>query len=414
MHPVAAHAGRQTPAVEFDLVLQVDAAALGQAVLVSQQGAWTTDRLVIIRCIDVDRRRRPGGVKHRTVEPGVIPASQQGVLQFASGETADHASVAAHRLHILVYPNGITLHHPVGDRAVGLQVLVGGVQLAVAQILLQAERVVEGVLELVAEGPLTLAELVEVLIALPEIGEAVTVVIEHRRGGGLALLILRQQGQAGGRIDLPAQRGRQHAHVIVQLFDVVVGVTIDADGSKQHIARLVQLAANIELPLLVIVITGLDFHLILRLQTGPLAHPVDHAAGADLPVQHRSRALEHLDAFQGVGLRAVDRQPAVVGLAQTVEEVSGHGRVEAADVDLIEARIEPRAAGTHASAVGHGVFDAVDLAIGDLPGGDNADALRGLQNRQIGLGRGAGIAGEIPRKRRKGALRRRGLDGHRL
>ncbi|MNP62848.1 hypothetical protein D3C76_1581760 [compost metagenome] len=61
-----------------------------------------------------------------------------------------------------------------------MQVLVGGIDLAVTQVLLEAEGVVEGVLEFVAEGPLALLQLVEVLVTLPEIGQVIALLVEHR------------------------------------------------------------------------------------------------------------------------------------------------------------------------------------------------------------------------------------------
>ncbi|MNP13208.1 hypothetical protein D3C76_1054780 [compost metagenome] len=284
--PVAAQAGRQAPAIDFDLVLQVQAAAVLQAILVGQRIAWARHRLVIVGSEAVNRRRRPHGIEQLGVDQGVIPAADQGVLPVAGGEVADQAGVGRQRAQLFVDPHRVAVEYGAA-LLVWLQVLVGGIDLAVAQVLLEGESIVEDVLELVAQGPLALFEFVEVLIALPEVGQVIALLIEHRRGGGFPLLVLRQHGEAGVGVDLPGQRGRDQAHVVVQLFDVVFRVAIDTDYAKQQVTLLIQAPADIELTLLVVVVARLDLHFVLGQQARTLAHPVDHAAWADLAVEHR-------------------------------------------------------------------------------------------------------------------------------
>ncbi|MNI70240.1 hypothetical protein D3C73_1260420 [compost metagenome] len=101
-------------------------------------------------------------------------------MQGTCCKAADQARVGRDTRHVFVHTDGIAIEDVPLALLIGLQVLVGGIDLAVTQVLLEAEGVVEGVLEFVAEGPLALLQLVEVLVTLPEIGQVIALLVEHR------------------------------------------------------------------------------------------------------------------------------------------------------------------------------------------------------------------------------------------
>ncbi|MNN24212.1 hypothetical protein D3C81_1376340 [compost metagenome] len=101
-------------------------------------------------------------------------------MQGAGRKTADQTRVGRNTRHIFVHTDGIAIENVPLALLIGLQVLVGGIDLAVTQVLLEAEGVVEGVLEFVAEGPLALLQLVEVLVTLPEVAQVLALLVEHR------------------------------------------------------------------------------------------------------------------------------------------------------------------------------------------------------------------------------------------
>ena len=158
---------------------------------------------------------------------------------------------------------------------------------------------------------------------------------------------------------------------------------------------VIQAAANIELALHVIVAAVLQLDLLYRIFTGPFAHAVDHAAGADLAIKHRSWALEDFNALQREWIGSEIRQPAAVGLTHAIQIVGIGCRCIAANIDLVEAWIEASTADTDTGRISYRFFYRDCFTVGNLLGGHYADALCGFQQRRIGLGSSAAAVSKI-------------------
>ena len=168
----------------------------------------------------------------------------------------------------------------------------------------------------------------------------------------------------------------------------------DADQPVAQGFGVVQRAGGVEGQVVAVKTAGTDLDLMFGLGARALGHHIDHAPRLVLPVKHRRRALEHFDAFQGIGVylrgaaqAARRRQIGTVKVEQR--------RGKAAAGDFIGNGV---AVGVAVGAQPRGVAQRLGQVAGalllNLVGGDHVDGLRDFQDRRVGLGGGGRAGGD--------------------
>ncbi|GJD76281.1 hypothetical protein CFIICLFH_4536 [Methylobacterium goesingense] len=253
----------------------------------------------------------------------------------------------------------------------------------------RAELVLEGVadpvLGLVEAGE---ARIAHVVVRRPEAG----VVVEERRRRDVGDLEFAQEreGGVGGR--LPGEgRGDVELVVVRAEPDEGAGLPPQAGESVGHGAvRPFEGAADVEGALEAVEAAGLELHLAEGDEDGALRRRVEDAAGRAEAVEAGGRPAQDRHRLQAVGLglrvgEAAADHPQAVAVDALVGEY-----VEAADEDLVEARVEARPGGGGTGDVGHRIREGLDVAVVELLAGDHRDRLRRLDQRGVGLRRGRG------------------------
>ncbi|MCY1495246.1 hypothetical protein D9M68_291440 [compost metagenome] len=209
---------------------------------------------------------------------------------------------------------------------------------------------------------------------------------EHPRAG-VALAFLREaiDGQRRALVRLPGKGGLQQVAVV---GDVVVGLAVpeEPDDAIKEIAIGHCRPADVEGGLGASDRAILQLDLAVRLLLGHLRYAIDDAADAGRTVHDRDRALEDLDPLEAVDLRW-EGAVVHVGLAQAIAEVAGRRRLEAADVDLVEARIEAEGAGGDAGGVTRRLDHVLHAALFEFLARDHRDGAGRFDQRRVGLQR---------------------------
>ncbi|MNZ65144.1 hypothetical protein D3C78_833300 [compost metagenome] len=295
----------------------------------------------------------------------------------------------------------------IGDIGVAVQWRdVPVVEVGVAGALLEGPDVVELVGHVIADHELLTIVLVQARFTEEQVAADLAVRgVEHRAccrqalgfRGVAVFLVLGEQGDAGAVVGQPGQAGRQHHAVGVGVVDAGVGVAGQTGQAIEKLALVVDGAGEVEGAILAVVATGAQHHFVQRRGGWTLADQVDDTAGLVLAVQHRGRALEHFDAFQGVGVD-LQRTTGTAAAIRQVQAVEVHRcRREATGGGLVENPYPVGEAATgHARGVAQGFGDGLRATGFDFIGGDDVDGLRNLVQRCIGLGAGATALGHNP------------------
>lgn len=194
-----------------------------------------------------------------------------------------------------------------------------------------------------------------------------------------AVFVLHQPVQLGG--DLPAHgRGEQLAVIAVDAVAEAVLVLVAQVQAQAEGVAGVGAEVGVQAAQVLAAALGLDGRAAAVLRR--LAHPVDDAALAATAIEHRRRALEHLDPLDVVQVAGV---LAVVADAVQVEVVAG---VEAADAQAVEAGVGA------AADVGDAFQRLAQVAaavVQHVAGLHRVDGLRHIARRGRGTGRGGHV-----------------------
>lgn len=159
-------------------------------------------------------------------------------------------------------------------------------------------------------------------------------------------------------------------------------------------AILVQRSAQIDRDLLAVEAAVFEPDFAEGILGRPLGGHRDQAAGGGIAIEHRRRAAQHGDAFQPIGLD--EGVIGVVAVAQPVAiEVALALGPEAAQIHERHALAAGIVDGADAGGIGDGIVQVGDAAIVHLLAGHDAERLRHLDHRCVGLGRDRAVAGDI-------------------
>ena len=408
--------------VELDLVLHVQA-GLGHGVVPAIQPV-EIDRRAVGRGVQVDDRVAAVVLAGElAVEVVVIQADDQGVLERPGVELGLGDVIHPQHLVVLLPVDAITGHvalvigpgQRVGDKAVAVQrraVMV--VDIGVAHVLLEGPDLIQAMGQLIAEHELFAVIGVDPRLAEEQVAADLAVDRGHqgadaRQALGLGhivvFLVLGEQGQAGVVIRPPGQAGGDELAFLLDVIDRRAAVVGQGGQAIEELPLFVQGPAQVQGQAFVVIAAAFQYHLMQRRGGGALADHVDDTARLVLPVQHRRRALEHLDALQGIGLdlQGAAGAAAAIGQVQAVQVQRG-GR-EAARGRLIK-NLHPvgETAAGHAWGVAQGFGDSLGAAGLDLGGGDHVDRLRDFHQRRVGLTAGGAALGDDTGHRAPGAF----------
>ena len=115
-----------------------------------------------------------------------------------------------------------------------------------------------------------------------------------------------------------------------------------------------------------------------------LARQRNETARTRLAVQHRRRPLDDLDPVEP---RHVDLRRQIAGAALQLQAVEELRRIEPAQLELVvHLGARPALFGRHAGDEAERLVEVLQAQSGDVVGGDDADRLRRLGERGVGLG----------------------------
>ena len=415
---VVATAEQEHPVVVLELLLQVVAHLVGAGILVlngeiTNRGVITDRDKAEKRCIvawieDIQRGnyakvRVAVGAAVVDLQLLVVGTQQQGVLPAVAEPVAEQAVVHRQVVGLAVVVGQATVDHAIGEVAVVEQLAQFQLHVAVAQVLLEVPVVVQTVVQLVAQGVLVALEGLVARVAHGGVGVdlAVRVVLdgaagrqELQLGIGTILLHAGQQRQRSVLVEVDGHRGGQQDARGIHVIDLGTGIAAQGHHAVQQVAFFIQLAADIGIDLLAAETAELHAHFVTGVGGWALALQVDQAAGRRLAVQHRGRTLEHLDAFEHVGVDL----PAVEGAgidARAVHEQAVVGLLEAADDEPVLLVVLAVETGLHATGVAQRLADGLDVAVLHLLFGDDRDRTRGFTERSIDLGGAAAVLGHV-------------------
>ncbi len=407
--PVLAPAQGQDEAVEADLVLHVQAGLLHRVVPLGGQGRHAVG-VVVGGVVQVDDL----GVVEvvalvATGELAVVHAAQQGVLQRPGAERALQVVIDAVGGVVLAPVQlgaggaGIVDHAVgIGDEAVQVEAAVAIVDVDVACTLTKLQVVVEHVRQVVAEHLLVAGVGVPVAVAQEHVAvDMLAAAVAIQRADDRQRLIVRRALVAldlcvGGELGLlvwrPGQARRDQRARLVGMLDLLVAALGQAHQAVAQGLVGVQRTAHIEGTLDPVIAAIAELDLMMVLDGRALGHQVDHAARLVLAVQHRSRALEHFDAFKQVGVD-LRRAAQAAGIRQVGAIQVQQGRRKAAAADLVGDGVAVGVAvGTQPRRIAQRLGQVASALGLHLGGGDHVDCLGDFEDRRVGLG-GRGAAG---------------------
>ena len=237
-------------------------------------------------------------------------------------------------------------------------------------------------LEQVAGLGLVLVELVELLVAVPDVGHLAVRIGKQRRAAGSAIiLVLGQHRQRGLLVRLPGEGWCQELAIVVDLVDLGAAVAPQPGQARLESLIVVDGAAEIELALVTVVVAVLGLHFAKRERQRPFADLVDDPARQSLAIQYGRRPLDDVDPLEAVGLAAEIGEPARCRLPHAVEVISitFGGRGETAQRELVIARVEAEIPGLDAGRIAQCLGDGLHVALDHLVPGDYRDRLRRLE-----------------------------------
>ena len=398
---VAPRAQHQRNAIiKADLVLHIDAQLLLRFLGERTRGIVGLQRR-IVDVVEVDRLEARG-IALADLVPAVVDADEQLVLDVGA-RVEGELQVVVGREHVHPRVAGIGIE---ADRAAiaavdrerirRVRIAVGIVRevfdVAVDIARLEAEPHV--VREVVRDAARDLRGMAVVTIPAGLADEGVHVELARRAGvrlegaddrqelrgrAGLVFLVEPGQHDVGVGRRLPADRRRDHQAVVGHVLDERVGIARAADQAHGEIVR--QRIVDVAHQLLAVIAAIDRTEFAARLEIGRLRHEVDEAADRTLAEQHRSRPAHDLDAREVVRI-GCDAGIVREDVAHAVAELQ---RVEAADIEAVDAGVAAIGAGEDAGRVLDRVADA-DRTL-RLIGfrRDHLDRLRQLDQRRVGL-----------------------------
>ena len=303
-------------------------------------------------------------------------------LEIALAQAAGNA-VANQRTRFA----GVALHMALG-------VVVGQAQLpVVVQVALQ--RQVEGLVVVANVAVVRLAEEGRARHCAHLAVHRRDAAVEHRLGAGQ----LGVQLQRGVRVELPGQRGGDDLATVIHMVAEAAVVLDRQVDARQQAAVVAQRRVAVQAGAVAVPAAGAEIEpgegFVLR----ALADDIDQAAGIATPIQAGGRALEHLDALDGAGVRravaaAVDGEAVAVQLAGA----------EAAHAVVVEGQATEVVLSRYAAGEVQGTVDARTAEVLQHLAGNDFDGLRRVADIGVGAGRGGGAGGAVALDRAGGAF----------
>ncbi|MNZ27562.1 hypothetical protein D3C78_447820 [compost metagenome] len=406
-HPVLAHAEGEAPLVEVDQVLHVQAGLL-QATGVIVLGEEGQGFVAVHRVEGVERRGDARGPVHVGLAALVVEAGEQGVAGGSGVEFGLHHVVDDVGLQLLAGTAEVAIQLIAVRRGPAVPVDLGQVDVGgeVAEVLPRGPDLVEAVFQLVAEHALGAVEVVEARLAIEELTiDASAIVLEQAAVGrhtavvaavGLVLEVA-LEGQGGVFTEIDGQGRGDGVALVLGVVELGVATLAEAHQAVGDALLVIQRAAEVEAQFLLAHVADgrgdLAEVLVQRLLAGQRDQPARQAAA----VEHRGRALEHVDAFEEerVDLHRAEGAAVAHGL-QAVEVDVVHAVVgEAAHHHVVVAVRGAHLAGEDAGGVAHGLLHGLRALVVDLLAGDHRYRLRGFHQRLAGLGGDLAVGGQV-------------------
>lgn len=271
---------------------------------------------------------------------------------------------------------------------------------------MQAHRIVEAVLEAVADAILLAPETIEAGIAdiqvpveIAAIGRSQETRIERVEIPTLRVALVEAgDGQARLGTGLPGE-GRRDSEAL--LFDIVVarvGETADGAEAVGELSVAIDRSLAGEAALDPAMAAGLDAQFVIGRGARHPADLVDQTAGADLTVQHGGRAFDDVDPVEQERIDRGHCEGLPARQLQAVEKADeirrGAEAAESAQEDAVIARgCIPL--GEDAGRVTQGIADRLRVLVVHLLPGHGRDRLRRLDHRRPGLRGGGRAAAKI-------------------
>ena len=313
---------------------------------------------------------------------------------------------------------GGTVQHVEG--AVDAAIVALGTHVAAGRV--EAQVLVEAVVEQVTDRGLGAVGTLDVAIAVVEIDRQATeyavaeVAREHRADRREAAvearervaLVVADDGQLRVGVGSPGQARideetldlRRHCwpialpaqahHPVGKLIGHAAAAVADRTADVEAAAHLAEAAA-------------LHKNLVVADELGHLGDEVDDAARTRLPVEHRGRPLNDVDALQPIG---IDSRGSVAAARQWQAVKKDRCR-EPADIELLQAGRAGAAALLRGDTRGvtQRLVDRQRVLVLDLLAADDRDRLSRLQDRCVGLSRDGATTGDVAWNRAESASR---------
>ena len=406
--PVAPRAKYHRHAIgEADLVLQIDPDLvlidIGADRVRRRQAATEIGQRGVIDGVDIDHLERRAAHLADRIE-AVVDARQQRVFDARpGGEIELQVVVGREDLHPRHRPVGIE-----GDAAlVGVEIGVGGVRIAVrvmreighvavdvAGLQIEPGGVAEALFEQGGALQQTAVVAVPAGLADEQVVAQLAVGIGQQRAdqreelrcrAAVVLLIQPEQRQLGVGRWLEGDRGGHHHPVVGDVIGLGTGIA--HPHRKPRGDRIAQRAGDVDQRFLAVERSVAQRGLARGGEFGALGHQVDDPAQRALAEQHRGRAAHQFDLIEIVRIGA-DAGVIVVDVAHAVAELQ---RVDAAHQRPVDAAVGAVGIGRDARDVVERVADA-DRTLREIEFVvDHRDRLRGLEDRNVGLGRAAAL-----------------------
>ncbi|MNZ51507.1 hypothetical protein D3C78_693230 [compost metagenome] len=204
--------------------------------------------------------------------------------------------------------------------------------------------------------------------------------VKHRLSAR-ELAVDRQQGL---RAQLPAQRWADNTPLTANVIAKAAVVLHRHIDPRQHAAVFTERRVHIKAAAVAIPATGTGLELRERFGLRTLADDVHQTTGVTAPIQAGRRALEHFDAFYVRGVwRAV---AATVDGEAVLVQLTGSETTHAV---IKEGQATKVVLSAHPTGKIQGPVDARAVEVFKHLTGHHGDALRGVANISIGLGRRA-------------------------
>ena len=287
---------------------------------------------------------------------------------------------------------------------------IDGVEMRVAAVVAQGDRIVELMREEGADQILVAVERVPARFAqIGVIGDIAAIALVERAERGqelegrsaLIALILAQDRPAGAVGRLPGDAGRNIAPADLHIFHLRVAIARQAHqpGREGGADRAADVGRRLIIPVVEVGRADpLQHEIGLEFVGRTLGDDVDDAARRGLAIERARGTLQHLNLLQRIGIEARPRPLTARGQAQAVDEIIVGRKAagaEAAHRHFIDAAVDAEGFGLDASGIGQRIGDAGRGAQLDFLAADDRDRLRRFDDRRRALrgGNGGGPAG---------------------